>query len=296
MVSPDRAFARLVLVSLAAGGFLGTVALLLVALGTAGTAPSPAGAASFWCLVSPVSSLDVAVHTSAVGVALLAGLALLFGWGVVSRERARVAELRWATHAARLGAVPARVAAVAQAVGVVGDLDVVDGVRPYAFVYGWWRPRICLSMAMVDRLTDRELEAVLHHERWHLVRRDPTRVLVVRAIAAAFPCLPPIRCLVEQYLLATEIAADRHAVVAMGRRHWLASALAKTLDGTPVLPAFAGHAEARIATLAGEPLPARGGRGRTAAVILAGEAVVLAATLTGGGLPLAGALGLHPVC
>jgi len=291
--SPDRALARVVLVALALGGLLGLVPLMLLTLG-AGTLRS--GVRTLRCFFEPISSIDTVVHASAIATASLAGLAFLAGMRLISRERATVAELRGATMTARLHSVPARLVAVGIHLGVNGRVDVVDAPRPFAFVYGWIWPRICISTGLLDRLTDRELEAVLHHEGWHAARRDPLRLLIVRSIGATFAFVPPISRLVRLYLLTTEVAADRHAVAMMGHSQWLASALVKSVSPPVITPAFEGHTEARIGVLAGESLPVLSWHGRIAAIVLTLEVVALVPLLLDGSIPLLANLWLHPIC
>ncbi len=295
-LSPDRVFARVVLAAVVLIGFLGLAALVLLALGAG---PDRWGTLSLRCLVAPMSALDTAVHGSAVTLATIAGLAVLAGMRAGNRERAAVAELRSATTWARLGSPPPRMLAAATAVGVAGRVDVVVAPRPFAFAYGWFRPRICVSTGLIDRLTDEELKAVLHHEGWHVARRDPLRLLMVRTVGAAFTVVPPIRRLVRLYVLAVEVAADRHVVAAMGNPRWLASALIKVTEPPVAGPAFEGHAEARVAALAGDPLPSLPStpwRGHVAAAALVLELFAVIPLLTGGGLPLLASFWMHPAC
>lgn len=291
--APDRVLARVLLAALASVGFLvlTAVALLVFAAG-----PTQSGVRALRCLIAPMSSVDTAVHASAVAAAALIGLVILSAIRTVSRERARVAELRRATRRARSGSLSPRVHLTASEAGVLGRVDVVAATRPFAFAYGWIRPRICVSTSLVERLTEQELAAVLHHEGWHVRRRDPLRLLIVRTAAGAFAVVPPIRRLVQLYLLAVEVAADAHVVAAMGDPRWLAGALVKVTDSPLFRPAFEGHAEARIAALVGKPLPATSWRGRAAAAVLVLELVALVPLVMGSGLPLFAALWTHPVC
>lgn len=290
--SPDRVLARVVLVALAIGGMvvLAALALLVFAAG-----PTVSGARLLRCLIAPISSLDAVVHASAVAVGALIGRMVLAGIRTVNRDRATVAELRGATEAARLGSPPPAVARAAMGAAVAGRVDVVAAPRPFAFAYGWVRPRICISTGLVERLAEQELAAVLHHEGWHVARRDPLRLLVVRTIGAAFAFVPPVRRLVRLYLVAVEIAADRHVVGAMGDPRSLAGALVKVAGAPVAAPAFEGHAEARIAALIGEPVATTGWRSRTAAAVLLLELVPLVVLLRGGTPVLAG-VWTHPVC
>lgn len=290
--SPDWVLARVVLMVLAAGGGIALAALALV---VAATGSAPSGVRALRCLIAPISSWDVVVHSSVVAAAVLIGLMVLAGVRTFNRGRATLGELRSATSAARLGAPPAVVARAARRAAVGGRVDVVAAARPFAFVHGLIRPRICISTGLVDRLSEPELAAVLHHEGWHVARRDPLRLLLVRTVGAALAAVPPVARAVELYLVTVEIAADRHAVVAMGDPRWLAGALVKVAVSPVAAPAFEGHAEARIAALVGEPMPTTGWGSRIAAAALLLELVPLAVLLKGGA-PLLAGLWIHPIC
>src|SRR5439155_924565 len=86
--------------------------------------------------------------------------------------------------------VPARVRAAASGLGLEGRVDVVVDDRPFSFCYWFLRPRICLSTGLVRRLERDELRAVLLHERYHLLHRDPLRLVVARYFAAGLYVIP----------------------------------------------------------------------------------------------------------
>lgn len=290
--SPNRVLARVVLTALALAGFLLLVALelLILSLGRAGPT-----AIDLRCLLAPVSSIDTAVHASAVAIGLLAALPILRGARAARRARSRIAELRRLAGEARL-ASPAEVVAAATAAQIAARIDVVDATRPFAFAYGWIRPRVCISTGLVQLLEAKELEAVLHHEGWHVVRRDPLRLLLAQTVGAAFAIVPEIRRLVQDYLLAIEVAADQHVVATMGTPQWLASALIKILTPPAMRPAFEGDAEARVAALSGSVRPAPRWRGRVAAAALILELAILIPLLSNGSLVALFGLWIHPVC
>jgi beta-lactamase regulating signal transducer with metallopeptidase domain len=106
---------------------------------------------------------------------------------------------------------------------------------------------------MLDRLDDASLLAVLAHERHHLRRRDPARLLLIHAVASAAFMLPltgTVRRRVESRI---ELAADR-AALAVVSPVALANALLAALSsqGANVVGAAnLGTNEARILQLAG---------------------------------------------
>jgi hypothetical protein len=88
---------------------------------------------------------------------------------------------------------------------------VFDATRPQAFCAGFLRPRIYLSTAAVA-LPGEQLHAIVAHERHHLSRRDPLRLLVARALSEALFFLPALRRLTARYEAVAELAADEAAV------------------------------------------------------------------------------------
>lgn len=113
--------------------------------------------------------------------------------------------------------------------GLGGRVDLVDDVEPYSFTYGLAAPRVAVSTGLVDAVGVDELEAVLHHERYHVRSADTIKCVVARAAPSAFFFLPVLRHLRDRYLGGRELAADRAAVAATGDTA-LAGALVKVLD------------------------------------------------------------------
>lgn len=145
-----------------------------------------------------------------------------------------------------------------------GRIDLIRAAAPLAFCYGFFRPRICVSTGLVSLLQADELTALLWHEHYQLLRRDPLKMAVGRAWSAAFFFVPLIHILYRQYLISKEVEADRYACGQQGRTDALAEALwvlversaVLTREDTPTLAAGSGEAlEARLAHLLGQPAP-----------------------------------------
>jgi len=132
--------------------------------------------------------------------------------------------------AARAVSPPAPVLRAAEQAGLDARVDVVEDAQPYSFTYGLRQPRVAISTGLVDAVGTDELEAVLHHERYHVHGADTLKVVVARAAPSAFFFLPALGHLRDRYLASRELAADRAAVRASGDRA-LAGALFKVLDG-----------------------------------------------------------------
>lgn len=103
---------------------------------------------------------------------------------------------------------------------------VLDTNVPVAFCAGWLQPRVYVSSGVLDRLSERELRAVLAHERQHWALRDPLRLAVGRVLCQALFFLPVLGALHADYADAAELTADAAALVALdGAGGALASAM-----------------------------------------------------------------------
>lgn len=210
---------------------------------------------------------DLAIHL--IGYLLLALLvagllrgtcSLLLQW---RRTRRFLAEYR-ARDAATSAAAARTLARVGARVGLSGSLDLLVSPRPLAFCYGFRRPRVAVTTALVAALDEREFEAVLWHEGYHVTARDPARLAMANVFAATFFFLPLLPILRDHYGVAKELAADRRAVRAMGGERGLAAALCKLLLLAPAVstpPAgmvgATSYLALRVDALLGEGTPQR---------------------------------------
>ncbi len=135
------------------------------------------------------------------------------------------------------------------------DLDM-----PVALCYGLLRPRLLLSTGLLRRLSPGEIEAVLRHEQAHLLRRDPLRLVMVRALAEALPLFPVLGQMAAALPTAQELAADRAVLATVGAEP-LGGALLKVGDALAPLHGQAlavgafSALDARIDQLLGTPVP-----------------------------------------
>ena len=136
--------------------------------------------------------------------------------------------------------LPPVVTRLASRLGLANVLIMVSDPKPFSFCYGLWRPRICLSLGLVNLLTESELEAVLRHEAYHLHRREPLRMALAICLSHFFFFVPLLAELRDHYLAEKELAADAFAVAHTGRAA-LAGALHKlmTIQPTPIQPSLA---------------------------------------------------------
>jgi hypothetical protein len=145
---------------------------------------------------------------NAAAVALLA-LAVLGAAVLVVTLRAAARQVR--AHRRLLRALPA-----GRALPGHPDVRVLDVGMPLAFCAGWLRPRVYVSAGVLERLSERELQAVLAHEYQHGALRDPLRLAVSQVLCQALFFLPVLRSLHATYEDAAELTADAAAREAAG--------------------------------------------------------------------------------
>lgn len=145
-----------------------------------------------------------------------------------------------------------------------------DDAVPRAFCAGLATPRIYVSTGAVALLSRAERAAVTAHEAYHARRRDPLRLLVMRALGDGLFFLPAVRRLADRYAALAELAADEAAVRATRDSRAVASAL--LAFDTVAEPAVVGIAPERVDRLLGERP-----RWELPTALLAGAGVTVAA-------------------
>ena len=261
--------------------------------------------AAGWSVVAAVGlvGLTLAVHATALG----GGLSQLIG-ACVHRLRATYGTPGGATVAGlgltMAGAVAARTALTAtthlraagrqalrhaQTARLVGHAEqalgavLVEHSQPAAYCVAGRQPTVILTTAAVQALDAAQLDAVLAHERAHLVGRHHRLLALARIGREVFPFLPLMRDAEQQVARLVELHADDAATRARDPR-LLATALvvlATTAGSAPALAAGATDSVQRIHRLLGpsEPLGrARRQLLRAAAAALAVAPVLLALT------------------
>jgi Zn-dependent protease with chaperone function len=261
--------------------------------------------AAGWSVVAAVGlvGLTLAVHATALG----GGLSQLIG-ACVHRLRATYGTPGGATVAGlgltMAGAVAARTALTAtthlraagrqalrhaQTARLVGHAEqalgavLVEHSQPAAYCVAGRQPTVILTTAAVQALDADQLDAVLAHERAHLVGRHHRLLALARIGREVFPFLPLMRDAEQQVARLVELHADDAATRARDPR-LLATALvvlATAAGPAPALAAGATDSVQRIHRLLGpsEPLGrARRQLLRAAAAALAVAPVLLALT------------------
>lgn len=189
-------------------------------------------------------TIGVALHLASTSALLLLvgapGMVVAAAFAPLARRHRR-----WVEHLSRQCA-PKRVAETIVHVGVVQHGAVVAGLL---------RPRIYCDLALVERLSADELQAVTLHERGHRRALDPLRLTL---LAIAEPLVGRSRSgrrLLERLRAEREILADRYAIRRGVPANAIASALLK-MGGPPPAGAagFANATELRLRALLGDTM------------------------------------------
>jgi Zn-dependent protease with chaperone function len=160
---------------------------------------------------------------------LVVGTGAVMGIVSLHRQLAATETLRRRVRAARV-APPTSVTALTERPRLSDRIDVVDAAEPFSFAYGLLRPRVAVSLALLEGASPAEVQAVLEHERYHVRNLDPLKVLLARSLTSGFFYLPALSGLRARYLAGRELAADRRAVDAYGPTP-LAQALHRVVRG-----------------------------------------------------------------
>jgi hypothetical protein len=225
---------------------------LQLALGTSGLA----GAVLVLALgVSRVHVTPTKAHLLAVGgihftypalnaaAAILLAFALLGAIVLVVSLRAALRQMR--EHRRLIRALP-----VGGTLPGHPTVSLVRAATPLAFCAGWVRPRIYVSTAAVEQLSDTELRAVLAHEHHHLKVRDPLRLAIGRVLCQALFFLPVLRPLHARYGEVAELKADAAAVDAADKKSLASAMLAFSTNPSGDV---VGISPERIDSLLGQP-------------------------------------------
>jgi hypothetical protein len=245
----------------------GVGAVVLCSAWTAATCPGPdcadmglGPAAGSWMLNMPLGTL-------LIGLMALMAVVLRTSWTLVTVSRG-LGELK-------LTLSPPALQFALQRTGC-REVVCVDTLEPLAFCAGPLRPKVIVSLGLVESLRPLELQAVLLHEAHHARRRDPLRRAVAHAAGEVLFFAPWIAWSARRFLDSCELAADRAAMRVVGASP-VAGALC-VVGGPPAIAAagFSGAADLRARQLLGAPMPSRTVPGRVRATTTAGTAMTLA--------------------
>lgn len=130
---------------------------------------------------------------------------------------------------------------------------VIQSEKQVAFSYGLIQPKILISTGITETLSNKQLEAVLLHEYYHIKNSHVFLFLLSEVVNSLLFFIPTISALIDKVRLTFEIKADKAVILNQGTNKHLRLALAKTLSPVPhfsINPYFsADHLEQRIGKL-----------------------------------------------
>jgi len=216
-------------------------------LGVAAWLTAMASVLVSWVVATTSAIVDVAHHRVHPGAAIAACLTTLRGlaagnagtalqiglFAVISVGAAAIAASAWRLLRT-LVRMRSRTYRHARAVHVVGrrvdglDAVVIDSAEPAAYCVPGRPHAVVVTSAALAALSERELAAILAHERAHIRGRHPQIVAVVRGLAATFPKLSLMAQGAQHISRLLEMHADDAAAEQHGRASLLGGLLALT--------------------------------------------------------------------
>ncbi|KGR75735.1 M56 family metallopeptidase [Ureibacillus sinduriensis] len=100
---------------------------------------------------------------------------------------------------------------------------------PIAITIGFLSPKIILSTGLLNLLSEKELEAVIYHEMYHLDNHDPLKIFLMSISSITLPYIPILKWLNEKYRVVQEVMADELAIENQETSLHIGSALLKML-------------------------------------------------------------------
>lgn len=122
-----------------------------------------------------------------------------------------------------------KLSAITDQINITSKIIEIESSQPIVFCFGFIKPKICISSALVYNLSKNELRAVLLHERFHLNSSEPIKLLLVKVISLLLFFVPGIKLLAKKYLAFSELSADEAATKNFTDKIPLASALRKII-------------------------------------------------------------------
>lgn len=126
----------------------------------------------------------------------------------------------------------------ARSLGLNNRLILVSHQQPFAFCFGFFKPRIIISDKLVKILNEEELKAVLCHEKYHLDHKDALTMFMTRLLLSLFPFFPLLNDHINHFSLDREIKADCEAIFNLGGSQPLINTFRKLLS-YEITPAYA---------------------------------------------------------
>lgn len=168
-------------------------------------------------------------------------------------------------------------------VGRRGSIVCFNSERGEIFTAGIFQPKIFISNNLSKMHTDKEIRAMIAHEKQHVKTKDPLRTTLVVLVGKMLPEIPGKEKMIRFFNTLTEVCADREAETKMSDRLPVISALYKRLEmaNSNILTGinfFSSQSE-RISILVGKSRLQKGGVWGLGAVLAVGV-IILAGVVT----------------
>lgn len=151
------------------------------------------------------------------------------------------------------------------------SIKIIDNQELTAYTIGLINPCIVISTALVQKMSRKQLEAVILHELYHVRNRHVLWLLTSRTISALLFFIPLVGLLAQRLKIQFELSADEFVIKKQKTKIHLRHSLALNLQYVGgVIPHFAtSPIEKRIKVLMSEKIPHdRIGTGRFVVSIL----------------------------
>lgn len=112
--------------------------------------------------------------------------------------------------------------------------------KPYAFCLGIKNPRIYLSSNLLKVMNQKEIEAIILHEKYHLMKKDVLLTLIATFAKGLFFLFPMLSDIIISFIRQKEADADRYSISYFKHSKIVLSAFRKLLlNDTKNIPSLA---------------------------------------------------------
>ena len=113
---------------------------------------------------------------------------------------------------------------------LVDKVKIIFNKKPLAFCLGFFQPKIYLSTGLIKLMNGPELEAIILHEKYHLLKKDNMFLIAANLIKQLFLPFPILADLLDNLIKIKEIKADHYGIILLGRKQPIVSAFKKLLN------------------------------------------------------------------
>lgn len=114
--------------------------------------------------------------------------------------------------------------------GLSEKVEVISDKKPLAFCLGFFEPKIYLSTSLIKLMNRYELEAIILHEKYHLLKKDNVLLVAVSFIKQFLLLFPFFIDFFDNLIKNRELQADRYGVILLGKKQPVATAFKKLLQ------------------------------------------------------------------